>query len=673
MIIFLSPHNDDEALFGSYTIVRRKPLVVVVTDSWIQLERADRITAGQRRRETIDAMRLLGAPVEFLGIRDTELTRSGLTAKLRGYHPDKVYAPLPNSKNQQHSIVGEVAHELWPGKVIFYSTYTHRSLTPEGEIEIIPKPEEIRLKDRALNCYRSQIKINSAHFSAVRGRSEFLNDPHKEKVSAVLVKWKRTNELEQIVDHLRGIGFIDEIIVWDNTAENRVCYSRYLAAITKARNDTIYVQDDDCIVENIPEIYSTFDGGHLSNGIKPERVIEYANQRGQEPYITLVGWGAFFKKDWVSCLDRYLEKYGEDDVLHREADRIFTYLLARHHNTIEARIRDLPSASGEMALYLEHDHKKRINETKRRLETLIGTGKPGLVSAIIATRDRPNYLNRTLDTLTRQTYWNIQIVVVDDGSSPDVPRMIKRYPVDKFVKTEHVGAAAARNEGFLQSEGEFVIFCDDDLELEPNMIERLLDTLQRNPSKAYAYCGFRQTEKNDHQREMSPVEFDSERLIDANYISVVSLIRRSEFLEAGMFDPSLRRLIDWDLWLSLLEKGEQGILVPETLFTHMRVDGPRISDGEKPESLPAGEAREIIATKHLRFYRGFQRHRPLIALVQFIQRSNTIARALPYGTTRGELRKIVTRSFEITLSRGILGFLRMASEKIRRREFKILD
>jgi LmbE family N-acetylglucosaminyl deacetylase len=376
-VLFLAPHNDDEALFGAYTIMRRKPIVVIVTDSWIQFGRGQGITAKQRRQETIDAMNLLCAPVEFLGIRDNELDNGNLISALQCYSPDKVYAPQPNSKNVQHNLVGEIAHQLWNGKVIFYSTYTTENLTPKGKIEIVPKPEEIEMKNRALDCYKSQIRINNDHFVAVRGKSEYLNDPRTDKVSAVLVKWKRSEEIQAIVDWLKRIEFIDEVIVWENKPEdNKGVYARYLAAIRLARNELIYTQDDDCVIENIREIYTTFDGRHLSNGIKPARMKDYGSQKRDGPYITLVGWGAFFKRDWVSCFDPYLRKYGEDSILYSMADRVFTFLLARKHNTIEARVRDFPSATGPMAMHLQPNHQNEIAEVKKRLRGLAGSGAP---------------------------------------------------------------------------------------------------------------------------------------------------------------------------------------------------------------------------------------------------------------------------------------------------------
>lgn len=356
MIIFLSPHSDDEALFGAYTLIRRKPLVVVVTASWIQYNRGDGITPRQRLEETEQAMKVLNVPVEFLGIKDTELSEEILKRKLLKYNPDKVYAPLPNSKHPQHNLIGRVAKSLWREKVIFYSTYTTDNLTPQGEIEIVPTKEEVELKNRALDCYKSQIRINNAHFVAVRKKSEYLNNPNAEKVTAVLLSWNRPNELKEIVKHLETIKFIDEILVWKNTPiNNEINYGRYLGAL-KAKNNIIYTQDDDCIVENIEEIYTTFDGKHLSNGIKPKAMGHYGSQKGSEPYSTVMGWGSFFKKEWSSVLNKYIEKYGEDYLFYRETDRIFSVLLCRRHNTIPARIRDFPSAANSTALYHQPNH-----------------------------------------------------------------------------------------------------------------------------------------------------------------------------------------------------------------------------------------------------------------------------------------------------------------------------
>lgn len=174
--ILLAPHNDDEALFASFICMREKPLVIVATDSWRQFKRGEKeITAERRRNESTAAMKLLGCAVHFLGIPDNQFDRKELLKKLGGFHPELVYAPAVQGGNKQHDIVGAIALELFDN-VIQYSTYSKKALYTTGEIEIIPTPEELALKERALACYKSQIEYvrTAPHFTAVRGKSEWI-------------------------------------------------------------------------------------------------------------------------------------------------------------------------------------------------------------------------------------------------------------------------------------------------------------------------------------------------------------------------------------------------------------------------------------------------------------------------------------------------------------------
>jgi LmbE family N-acetylglucosaminyl deacetylase len=178
MRLFISIHNDDEVLYGAYSLLREKPLVLIVTDSWIQPLRGDvGCSAEERRQETINAMAILKCPVAFLGIKDTELTEELLTERLKPFvgNWEEVYAPAIQGGNPQHDIVGRVAQKLFTN-VRYYTTYTKTELWTKGEREVIPTEEEKVLKTRALNCYKSQIMLPSTrpHFLAVIGKSEWL-------------------------------------------------------------------------------------------------------------------------------------------------------------------------------------------------------------------------------------------------------------------------------------------------------------------------------------------------------------------------------------------------------------------------------------------------------------------------------------------------------------------
>lgn len=184
----------------------------------------------------------------------------------------------------------------------------------------------------------------------------YLSRPARPLVSAILVNYKRPEEMKAVVADLSRYWFIDEILIHDNSAgRNVMCYGRYLS-LPRAKNEAIYVQDDDCIIENLAELYGVFDGTKLVNGMKPERAGAY---QGRD---SMMGWGAFFMRSWASVLGRYIDKYGEDEVLIRESDRIFTTLLEVPRMTLPAYVRDFPSAMAPFALSLqpEHEQMKRI-------------------------------------------------------------------------------------------------------------------------------------------------------------------------------------------------------------------------------------------------------------------------------------------------------------------------
>jgi LmbE family N-acetylglucosaminyl deacetylase len=173
--LFLAPHSDDEVLFGAFTLMREKPLVVIITDSYIQESRGDKITAFQRWEETRQAMTLLGCPVIRLGIRDDIIDEWEVENKLSRFaNFDTVYAPAIQGGNTHHDIVGKVAQKLF-NNLKQYTTYTPVELWTKGSVEVTPTAEELQLKLKAMACYKSQIELpaTAPHFKAVEGRSEW--------------------------------------------------------------------------------------------------------------------------------------------------------------------------------------------------------------------------------------------------------------------------------------------------------------------------------------------------------------------------------------------------------------------------------------------------------------------------------------------------------------------
>ena len=177
--ILFAPHNDDEALFCAYTLMREKPLVVICTDSFIQPNRGEKGCDSETRwEETKKAMDILGVPVMRLGVRDYELDYNVfgtfLQKSLSGF--DKVYAPAIQEGNPHHDLIARACKFVFGDKVIQYSTYKSGEWFTKGDIEIVPTEEEYELKKKALSCYKSQLNLASTapHFKAsIEAKSEW--------------------------------------------------------------------------------------------------------------------------------------------------------------------------------------------------------------------------------------------------------------------------------------------------------------------------------------------------------------------------------------------------------------------------------------------------------------------------------------------------------------------
>lgn len=230
------------------------------------------------------------------------------------------------------------------------------------------------------------------------------------------------------------------------------------------------------------------------------------------------------------------------------------------------------------------------------------------LSVIVGTYQHGTTIARTLDAIFSQSQPADEVIVVDDGSTDNTDQRLAPY-LDRisFVRQENAGAPSARNHGFRQSTGDYVLFCDADVVMRPNMLQRLKETLEAHPEVSYTYCRFRWGWKRFPCRA-----FDADALRKRNFIHTsAALIRRSAF--AG-FDESLKKFQDWDLWLTMLEQGHKGLFVNEELYTVKQERGrlnmsswlPRVAYllpwdqlAWKPKRIESYEtAKEIIQHKH---------------------------------------------------------------------------
>lgn len=201
------------------------------------------------------------------------------------------------------------------------------------------------------------------------------------------------------------------------------------------------------------------------------------------------------------------------------------------------------------------------------------------VSVVIPVYNHAFELEKCLASLSAQTFKDFEVIVVDDGSKPSLrPRAISaagsnldgdcHWPTCvsprndvRFIRQPHSGAPTARNRGFRESCGEFVLFSDADIVWKFNALEKMVRELEAHPEASYVYPSFYWGKKL-----FQAVPFSAEKLRQMNYIHTSALIRREHFPANG-FDESLKKFQDWDLWLTMLEQGYTGRAITDVLMT----------------------------------------------------------------------------------------------------------
>ena len=107
--------------------------------------------------------------------------------------------------------------------------------------------------------------------------------------------------------------------------------------------------------------------------------------------------------------------------------------------------------------------------------------KSVLISIVIAVYNAEDYLRECLDSVIGQSYENIEVICVDDGSTDSSADIISEYSLKdnrvKLIKQQNQFAGVARNTGMKQAKGEYIIFLDADDFFEPDMIEKAYEDI----------------------------------------------------------------------------------------------------------------------------------------------------------------------------------------------------
>lgn len=241
-----------------------------------------------------------------------------------------------------------------------------------------------------------------------------------------------------------------------------------------------------------------------------------------------------------------------------------------------------PEQTLEVRAVLKDQRRLAIGTVRARLrwrEEL--EGEAPLVSVVIPCYGQAPYLEEAIESVLAQTYSQVEIVVIDDGSPDNASRLAGRFPWVRCIRQPNGGLAAARNAGVRESEGELLVFLDADDRLLPRALEAGVAALRSHPEAAFAFGRYHRVDAQGLR-----LEDDDQPRPDAdpysvflryNYAGVpaTGIYRRSALEEAGNFDETVPGAEDYDLALRLSR--DHTVLPHDEFVAEYRVHGGGMS------------------------------------------------------------------------------------------------
>lgn len=184
-----------------------------------------------------------------------------------------------------------------------------------------------------------------------------------------------------------------------------------------------------------------------------------------------------------------------------------------------------------------------------------------LVSVVLPTYNRASVLSRAMASVLSQSYRELELIVVDDGSTDQTRAVVERTadPRVRYLYRPNGGPGAARNTGVAAARGQFVAFQDSDDEWLPEKLARQMDRMRASPADiGMVLCGHREI-RPEKTRElvadahMAGGDQETSLLTGLWYVPPTWLVRRTALVQAGPFDESLPSCEDWDLAFRLCD------------------------------------------------------------------------------------------------------------------------
>lgn len=196
-----------------------------------------------------------------------------------------------------------------------------------------------------------------------------------------------------------------------------------------------------------------------------------------------------------------------------------------------------------------------------------------LVSVVIPVYNDEQYIQECIESALNQNYGNLEVIVVDDGSSDSTPKILQTFGAKiHSIRQENRGTAAALNKAIQSANGELIAWLSSDDLFLPKKITYQVEKFRENPLLELVYTDWIMINAQGQEVKVvhcpsPPAEHFATEMLKNNFINGSSvIIRRECFEKIGYFDETLSADSDGDMWFRMLKNGCHVGHVPITLI-----------------------------------------------------------------------------------------------------------
>lgn len=209
------------------------------------------------------------------------------------------------------------------------------------------------------------------------------------------------------------------------------------------------------------------------------------------------------------------------------------------------------------------------------------------ISIVIPSFNQGRYIEQTIISILNQDYDNVELIIIDAGSTDETVSIIKKYErrIDYWVSEPDRGQAHAINKGLAKATGDIFNWINSDDFLEPGALQEIGAYFMNHPDKnmlcGYTRCFFDADNSTSHEYRMGVKEHVASTILQVEMNQPGSFYRLPIVKELGGVNESLRYVFDDELWFRYLCKyGQEQIGFSSKRFAQFRLHGTSKSIGE---------------------------------------------------------------------------------------------